>query len=173
MSNHRIPQRRRKKTLDIVAAGLEEIAAYFDMEGFPSKQEVTSGSVQEEIAEETDVHQVEDGSEFEYGFSRGREAFPREDIELAIDAFLSHLIQERLLPKTPPGEAPSFSEVIAELFGDDHEITKKADRFEEHIKGYFGFVDYAAMVTAYDELLDIQNMIKQATGEAAANAQNK
>ncbi len=173
MSNHPISQRRWKKTLDIVAAGLDEITAYFDMEGFPSKHDASSGKVQEQTVKGTDADQVEDDSESDYGVSHRREAFPREDIELAIDAFLSHLIQERLLPKTAPGEAPSFSEVIGELFGDAHDITKKADRFEEHIKGYFGFVDYVAMATAYDDLLDIQNMIKEATGEAAASAENK
>jgi len=169
MSNRRIPQRRWKKTLDVVATGLEEIAAYFDMEGFSPNENDMRDRAPEEIVQEDEKVEEEDGDE--YDFFSEREAFPREDIELAIDAFLSHLIQEHLLPKSK-AKAPSFSAVFAKLFGDDHEITKKADDFEEHIKGYFGFVDYPAMITAYSELQNIQGMIKEATREAA-DAQNE
>ena len=92
------------------------------------------------------------------------EYFDREDIEVAVDAFISHLIQAKVVRKSIGGKFPSFSEVFEKYFGDAHEITVKAKNFEEYVEGYFGAISPDDMSAAHDEFCEIQEAVRKELG---------
>lgn len=87
--------------------------------------------------------------------------FDSEEIEVAIGVFLSNLVRDRILPKYPENNAPTFAEAFENIFGEGHEVIKTARSFEEHVEGYFDLVKYDDMKTAADELAEIRDMIEK------------
>ncbi len=86
-------------------------------------------------------------------------SFDRVEVEIAIDTFISRLIRRKLIPKDD--EPGSLYELFMTLWGEEHEATLLAQRFEHHIKGYFGFIPYDDMRAAYSELLEIQEVLEK------------
>jgi hypothetical protein len=150
-----------KRVLTAISEGLEEIDAHFELSGFSHrKANPSTGEATEEVeAESSD----EDDSDY-YGESQEPEYFDREDIEVAIDAFLSQLFQANVVRKSGAGKLPSFSEVFEKYFGDAPEITVKARNFEEYVEGYFGAISPEDMRAAYDEFCEIQEIIRKELG---------
>ncbi len=103
-------------------------------------------------------------AEEEYGdedFDEGEytDGYDREEIEVAIDEFLSTLLRANIIRKSKSGKEPSFADVFRRLFGQDHEITAKAQSFEEYIKGYFGWIAPEDMRIAHETFLEIQEIV--------------
>jgi len=142
-----------RKILGALLDGLAEIKANWELEGFPTSN---VESPQEEPQGEGAEVDGEDGDSEDFGPS----VFDREDIEIAIDVFISHLVQEGIIRKLGPSERPSLSDIVERFFSEDHEISKKAREFEEHIKGYFDLVGYDDMQQAYGLLLEMTGMIQ-------------
>jgi hypothetical protein len=156
------------RVLRAISAGLEEIRDHFAWEGISSDDNSSSGDeslAQPREASPEDDATVEDEAEEESTKDEDYEepyylkTFDREQIEIAIDTFLSHLARKRLIPKPKPHKLAAFSDIFEKFFGEEHEITETARSFEEHIKGYFGLIDYENMSTAYGELLEIQRFL--------------
>lgn len=136
-----------RKVLEALAAGLEEIETHFDNEGFghsPASDD------------EEDDYDAEDYTSVSY---------EREDVEVAVDGFISQLIDDKILRKAKSGALPSFGDVFEKLFGKRHDITKMARDFEDHIDGYFGQILYEDMVAAYQIFLEIEEYVKSALAD--------
>jgi len=161
-----------RKVLEAISGGLEEIEAQFDSSGFSSS---TVKSVGEEPPAGPIIGGPEEAEEKEEEDDDGEEYysdhyFDREEIEVGLDAFISHLINSEVIRKPKPGKTPSFSEVFEKFFGKDHEVTEKANGFEGFIKGYFGWVSPENMRLAHDAFLEIRGIVQSAMkeGERAA-----
>jgi hypothetical protein len=151
------------RVLAAINDGLQEIAAHFELSGFSPVKGGPTGEVVAEEPEEQDSSDGTDSDDYEdYEGSSKPDYFDREDIEIAIDEFISQLIKANVMRKSGAGKAPSFSDVFEKFFGEDHEITTKAKSFEDYIKGYFGAISPEDMRAAYDEFLDIQETVREA-----------
>jgi len=151
------------RVLRIIADGLEEIDGHFAWEGIAGIEDnAAEDSAHDQGAEESSDEN--DGDPYEDPFYTA--GFDREDVEIAIDAFLSHLLRKKLIRKDKSGRLPSFAGVFEELFGDEHPIAKTADGFEENIAGYFGWIDYENMRAAYTAFLEIRTFIRKEIGDA-------
>jgi hypothetical protein len=150
----------RKEVLEAVSGALEEIEASFEMMGF------SSGKGQAFLGEAPKVQPVEEEYDETYGDEYGEdegnggvEIFQREDVEVAIDVFLSRLVQERVIKKYKRNKQPSLEGVFEHIFGENHEIIKPVQVFEEHIEGYFDLIGFEDMELAFGELADIRRII--------------
>ena len=190
-------RRPRREVLEVIATELKEIEAWFELEGFSaSEYEVPE---EEQLAEEPDLKSdfadVDYEGDEDLSVTKG---FHREDIEIAIDVFISQLLRftyysdaadspdgrllgfrglwkchyilqcsiaaRRLIRESEPGQGPSLSEVFEKFVGEDHELVEKAKSFEEHIKGYFDSITYEDMEAAYNEFVEIQEIIQKEVG---------
>lgn len=139
------------RVLKSIAAGLEEIDCALAWN-------VTAG-VGDNGEDEEIVNTQDGGTPYEEPFYTP--GFDREEVEIAIDAFLSHLLEQKLIRKKKLGGLPSFVDVFEMFFGANHKIAKVAERFEEHVTGYFGWINSDEMSEAYADFLEIQNFIQQ------------
>jgi hypothetical protein len=150
-----------KLAITAIADGLEEIAAYFPFVGFGrGAKKVPEGLAAEVDNEEDSSEEDEFADDDDDGYS-GFSSYDREEIEVAIDEFISALIAEGILRKSKSGKLPSFAGVFEKCFGKDHEVSKKARQFEEYIEGYFGALDYDDMRSAYSEFQEIRDLVNQ------------
>ncbi len=166
-----------KKTLEALSEALKEIEAYFEMVGFshrkkddvpqlpfenvePQNKKALEEEPDESEAEENAEEETEDGYD-EDDDSSGGSVFDREEIEVAIDVFLSELVQEGILPKYPRNKLPTLAGTFERIFGEDHPIIKTVQSFEEHIEGYFDVVGYEDMEIASNQLTEIRDMINK------------
>lgn len=151
-----------KRSITAIADGLEEIAAYFPFGGFgrgakkASKSFVAEAESEEDGSEEDEFADDDDDD----GYSDSS-SYDREEIEVAIDEFISALIADGILTKSKSGKLPSFAGVFEKLFGKNHEVSKKARQFEEYIEGYFGAIDYDDMRSAYSEFQEIRDLVNE------------
>jgi hypothetical protein len=143
---------RRKQRIKILSTALEEIESAFNWAGF----EIPINSTDDDASEATsdDDDEEDDGDYLE------DKVYDREDIEVAIDEFLSTLKNGGVIKKNKKGHLPSFSGALALVFGEDHDVVKKAKSFEEFIEGYFGNIFYEQMVSAFREFVEITNEVK-------------
>jgi hypothetical protein len=144
-----------KRVLAELVNGVEEIVNEFGWAGFSEDGDEVA---RPEEANGADTAEDEPESE-EYEPRRSR--FPREDIEIGIDRFNSLLIKAKIVKKQKTGRQPSLWQVFATLYGEDHPILEVIDRFEDHIKGYFGFVEYEQMRAAFDDILEVRDSVKK------------
>ena len=169
MADERAVRRPTKRALKALAAGLEQIKDHFSWEGFSDSidevteteitvdQHVVEGDEKVDTEPEEESGNMDDPDEDPYYPT----SFDREDVEIAVDEIISDLIRKRLIVKTKSGQLPSVSDAMATFFGEDHPITRVADRFEQNIKGYFGFIDYDDMKAAYNDILELQELISK------------
>jgi hypothetical protein len=167
------PGRPTKGALEVLSEALKEIEAYFEMVGFPQRKKEDlpqlpfgNGEPQnkEPLEEAPDESEAEEETEDGYGDgddSSGSSVFDREEIEVAIDVFLSDLVKEGILPKYPRNKPPTLQGTFERIFGDDHVIIKTVQSFEEHIEGYFDVVGYDDMEIASNQLAEIRDMINK------------
>jgi hypothetical protein len=137
----------RKEVLEALLKGLKEIEAHFELEGFLRSVDVEGPA-------------GEDGE----GEDLGPVVFDREDIEVAIDLFISSLVQAKIVRKLLPGTRPSLADVMERFFGEDHDITQKSQEFEECVKGYFDLVGYDNVRQAYSLVSEMKGMIEEEIG---------
>lgn len=158
-----------QKVVNAIAAGLDEIDSYV---GFPRNSTIETEAATE--ASEDEDGAADDDSSEEYSEDHDddyrTEYFDREEIEVAIDAFLSELISAGVIKKGRHGKLPSFSDVFVKFFGQEHDITKKAQSFEDYIKGYFGWISPEDMRKAHEEFLEIYEIVKE-SARSASDAQ--
>lgn len=171
-----------KRQLQRVLAALEEIESHFDMIGMalayreanvsvtpePREMERTAESEQS-AANENDfdtgeADEITEDDSYDY-YSEEAEGYDREDIEIAIDAFLSELHRARLIKKNKKGKLPSFTNVFEDLFGDST-VSRLAKDFEDFVEGYFGFISYEAMLSAREQFVEIRSILRSELANA-------
>jgi hypothetical protein len=151
----------RPKVLKAFSEGLDELKANFEIEFVGIETPEAENSQQESTPlSEADEEEDEYGEDEDFA---GPSTFDREDIEVSVDVFLSHLVHEGVIKDSKIGEQPSFSEVFERFFGEDHEIAKKARDFEENIEGYFDVVSYDDVRKAYGDLVQMKDIIEAET----------
>ncbi len=164
------------RVLEAIAEGLSEIDAYFgfsgssigEIESGDERPSVTDDPVDADSAEEDDDDDYDDDDYDDDDY--GTEYVDREEIEVAIDAFLSALLNAEVIRKNRSGKLPSFSDVFMKCFGADHEIIAKALSFEEYIKGYFGWVSPEDMRLAQEQFSEIKDIVQEAV-KGSSNAE--
>ena len=154
-----------KLAIAAIADGLEEIAAHLQSVGFGSGAKKSSEGLAAEADTEEDRFEEDEFADDD-GYS-GFSSYDREEIEVAIDEFISSLIADGILRKSKSGKPPSFSGVFEKFFGKDHEISQKARQFEEYIEGYFGAIDYDDMRTASSEFREIRDLVNKEAEKTA------
>lgn len=159
-----------KRVLQGISDALNEIDAYF---GFSSVSAGTPEDQAEEGQNGADQIEPEDVGEGDddYGeyeeYEASQDYINREEIEIAVDAFLSALSNSGLIKKNRAGKLPHFGDVFEKFFGEDHDLAVKAWEFEEHTKGYFDWVSPEDMALARAAFLEIQESVeKNLTGSA-------
>jgi len=147
---------KRGRAIAAIEEAIEEIESYFEMVGFGA--EGLGGA--DQIAQNGDSDSEEDDGSLE------ESTFDREEIEVAIDVFVSRLAENGIVPKPTLRDRPSLLWVLERFFPPKHRILERARSFEADIKGYFDVVSYDAMARASSELAEIRDILK---GEAKAN----
>lgn len=146
-----------RRILDGLTRGLQEIEAYF---GWPVADATLENSEQpeepEEVADEDGI-----GDEEPIGEADDDGYFEAEEIEVAVDSFLSYLHENGLIRKNKAGKLPTFYRVFEKFFGEDHEIAKLALTFEEKIEGYFGWISFESMGEARESFIEIFKLVRQ------------
>jgi hypothetical protein len=148
-------RRPRTEDLEALSEALKEIEAQFQMMGFSSgKREASQGETGDEEQEYADEDEYGEGED-----AGGAAFFQREDVEVAVDVFLSELVREGIIKKYKRGKPPSLEKVFEQIFGEKHEVVKVVHVFEEHIEGYFDLIGYEDMEAAFGELADIRDIL--------------
>jgi hypothetical protein len=157
----RIPSQR---VLEAIAEGLEEIRAYFGWQvSFASGSTSADGGPDVE-EDDLDVTDSIDGDD--YG-ERDEEYFDREEVEVAVDAFISSLLASGVIRENRHGKPPSFGAVFARLFGDEGEVAVLAGAFEDDVKGYMGWIRPDEMLSAQKRFISIFNSVQEMLKETA------
>ena len=93
-----------------------------------------------EEASHASLSEGEDQTEDETGeedYEEPQYFFDPADVQGAVDEAISRLIDEELMEEfSDPKEPPTLTEIVTVLFGEDSEIKKKIEYFEELISGY-------------------------------------
>jgi hypothetical protein len=147
------------RILEAIAEGLDEIRAHFGWGNFVvSNTAVTHAKPEKK--DETDPDEDDFVEEDDYDDGE-EEYFEREEIEVALDAFLSSLLASGVIRKAKSGKSPSFGRVFAKFFGDEGEVVDLAWEFEEDIEGYMGWIKPDAMRSAEQRFLKISDLVSK------------
>ena len=156
-----------KKALEQLTLGVEDIINEFGWLGFSKPDDIDTNLAQEslpglEAANEYANREVDNGSpdEDDETYEQSR-TFEREDLEIGIDRLVSRMIREKLIDKGKTGRQPTLWRVFKVLYGESHPILELVDRFEQHIKGYFGTIEYEEMQSAFHDIIEIERLIQQ------------
>lgn len=120
--------------------------------------EVTKAKLAAENETETETEEDDQEDEDQYGAVEYY--FDPADVQGAVDEAISTLMTEGLIEEfTDSEDPPSLSDVFVVLFGEDSELTKQAEYFEELIDGYEDRAHMDDLSEAYNVLRSIMNRI--------------
>jgi hypothetical protein len=145
-----------KKLSELLPAVLDSFSWYGIGTSTTAKAgpEVTKAKLAAENETEEDDQEDEDQyGAVEYNFDPA-------DVQGAVDEAISTLMTEGLIEEfTDSEDPPSLSDVFVVLFGEDSELTKQAEYFEELIDGYEDRAHTDDLSEAYNVLRSIMNRI--------------
>jgi hypothetical protein len=159
-----------KKALVQLALGVEDIINEFGWLGFSKPEDTSADRAQERLpgfeGAGDDANQEVDNGGRDEDEDTGEiddefRTFEREDIEIGIDRLISQLIKKKLIDKEKTGPQPTLWRVFTVLYGESHPILELVDSFEQHIKGYFGTIEYEEIQSAFQDIVEIEKLIKQ------------
>ena len=109
---------------------------------------------QEAVVDEDEIveDEVYDEDEDEY--------FDKEEVEVAVDEFISSLVSSKLIRKPKTGRLLTIGSVFAKFFGEEGEIVELAREFENDIAGYMGWISPAKMKSAEERFAKILNLVR-------------
>jgi hypothetical protein len=148
-----------RAALTAIEEGLAEMEAYFGVSRHTGDLEGEEPSADREAPDTEIAEEGYDDDEEASDESSGDS--DREEVEVALDAFISFLLDEGMIRKSKSGKLPSFADIFSRFFGKEHEIAVNARSFEAHIEGYFGWISSEDMRLARDEFLAIQEGVKK------------
>ena len=146
------------KVLEAIAEGLEEILAYF---GWQVSTASGSTSINGEPEVEENVLDVTDSIDEDEHDEGEEEYFDREEVEVAVDAFISSLSASGVIRENRHGKLPSFGTVFAKFFGDEGEVAVLAGAFENDVKGYMGWISPDEMLSAKKRFMSIFGSVQE------------
>jgi hypothetical protein len=114
----------RKETVEALITGLKEIEGVFYVHEHKSNTEDES-----------------DDYFYELSYTQP------EDVEVAVAEFVSELLRKQVLNQDGK-QAPSFSTVFEQIYGEDHYLTARAQYFEELVEEYEEYVSLEDMQAA-------------------------
>jgi hypothetical protein len=167
-----------KKILEAINEGLEEISASFGWESASasSVSEAVEKSKNEPAAvEKIAGADVMDAEEFDadqdfddlYEETGSRDGWiDKEEVEIAVDAFISTLLFAGIIRKSKSGKLPSFEDIFERFFDEEDEIVELARSFEHNIQGYFDWISPEDMEAARDCFLEIRDLLLKRLGGA-------
>ncbi len=121
----------------------------------PTEQPAASD---EDVADENDADEEEYEEPIYY--------YDPEDVQGALDEAISQLIEEQLVPQfTSPKKPPTLSDLFAVLFGEQSDLKKQAEYFEELISGYEDRAHIDDLKKAFNVLTDILDTIAPKSNE--------
>lgn len=162
---------RKKRNSQAIRKLLEELAGVLDAFGWYG---ISGGSIPQEVRElpastetgpSTENSNLEEETEEEIGddgylddeeydeVEIGTQYYETWDIKSAVDEAISNLVKSNLIAELAAAKrAPSFSDVCEILFGKEHELTQRAEYFEDLIKGYEDSISRDDLHEAYSVL---------------------
>jgi hypothetical protein len=164
------------KVLRAINDGLDEIESYLDFSVSISSMnteaaaQIPESHVPNAPEEEDDQSGTEEGEDDQDEYDTDDQYIDREEIEVALDAFLSQLISADVIRKPKSGKTPSFTWVFERFFGKDHPVSEHARGFEEFIKGYFGWVSPDNMDSAQESFFEIREIVREALTDDGSGA---
>jgi hypothetical protein len=150
-------RRTRLQILRVFSEAFNEIESHFEMEGFSAPDD----DQQPEIVDTAEINLEEVAKDEEENTSEIAVGYDREDVEVAVDVFISRLVDEDLIAtkKSMHSSHPSLEEVFAKIFDQKSEIVEAAAKFEESIAGYADSIDGDDMNSAFEYILEIRSFI--------------
>jgi hypothetical protein len=125
------------------------------------------GGVEEAEAESEEVEeqQLDDEADTEM-YDETKFYFDLADVEYNVDVTITQIVKERLVPGYDnPENSPTLSEIFQILFGEEDDLTKQVDEFEELISGYDDHVHIDDLQEAYNVMSEIVKEIKHRSGD--------
>jgi hypothetical protein len=114
-----------------------------------------------EESEEDHHYENDDENDYEDDYEDPSYADP-ETIQTAVDEAISSLMKEGMLPQFEGAkQAPSLSGVFAVLFGEEHDLTKQVEYFEELINGYEDRASMDDLREAHEVLVEFSKRLDQ------------
>jgi hypothetical protein len=145
------------KVLEAIAEGLEEILAYFGWQVSTASGSTSINGepeVEENVLDETDSIDEDEHDEGE------EEYFDREEVEVAVDAFISSLSASGVIRENRHGKLPSFGTVFAKFFGRGRS-RGSCRAFENDVKGYMGWISPDEMLSAKKRFMSIFGSVQE------------
>lgn len=88
--------------------------------------------------------------------------FDLADVEYCVDVTITEIVNEKLVPGySDPLKPPTLSEVFETLFGEEDQLTKQVEEFEELISGYDDHVHIDDLEQAYNVMSEIVKELEQ------------
>lgn len=152
--------RHRRRNRQAVRKLLEELSSVLDAFGWygiGGRRASANDASEPSLADAEDEESYrDDGGDQDYeeeGYDEEVWFYDPWDVQSALDEAMSNILKSDLIIElTSVKEAPSFSETAAVLFGESHELTKRAEYFEKLISGYEDRVSKDDLSEAYDVL---------------------
>jgi len=132
----------------------------FPVEGPPGEPTEAVEPEREDVEEQ----QVDEEVEAEL-YDETKYYFDLADVEYCVDVTITEIVQEKLVPGYDnPQKPPTLSEMFQTLFGEEDNLTKQVDAFEELISGYEDHVHIDDLQQAYDVMSGIVKELKDRSG---------
>jgi hypothetical protein len=141
-------------------AGRREAEPVPPVEGSPGEPTEAVEPEREDVEDQ----QVEEETEAEL-YAETKYYFDLADVEYFVDVTITEIVQEKLVPGYDnPKKPPSLSEMFGVLFGEEDNLTKQVDEFQELISGYEDHVHIDDLQQAYDVMSEIVKELKDRSG---------
>jgi hypothetical protein len=141
-------------------AGRRAAEPELSVEGPPGEPREAAEPGREDVEEQ----QADEDSEAEE-YDETKYYFDLADVEYCVGVTITEIVREKLVPgydnpKTPP----TLSEMFQALFGEEDDLTKQVDEFEELISGYEDHVHIDDLQQAYNLMSGIVKELKARSG---------
>ena len=132
---------------------------------FPVGAPLEPREVVEQQRADVEEQQADEGAEDE-AYDDTQYYFDLADVEYCVDVAITEIIKENLIPGYDnPQKPPTLSEMFQILFGEEDNLTKQVDEFEELISGYEDHVHIDDLRQAYSVMSEIVKELKDQGGK--------
>jgi len=129
--------------------------------------EAPAGEPQEPVEpehEDVEDQQVDQEPEAE-PYDETKFYFDLADIEYFVDVTVTEIVQQKIVPGYDnPQKPPTLSEMFQTLFGEEDDLTKQVDEFEELISGYDDHVHIDDLRQAYNVMSEVVKELQDRSG---------
>lgn len=120
----------------------------------------------EQKRNDVEEQQAEEEEAEDEAYDEAKYYFDLADVEYCVDVAITEIIKENLVPGYDnPQKPPTLSEMFQILFGEEDNLTKQVDEFEELISGYEDQVHIDDLQQAYNVMSEIVKELKDQGGK--------